>query len=96
MIFRARKSWRVLAAAGAAATPSFGVGTTRAAAAPVTTPPECGQTYDPSLHRLPVLDACGIKVSPFAGVTTLPSGGTSYSYRSVGGSLATVTVPQQP
>jgi hypothetical protein len=47
MVFRARKSVRLLAAAGAAATPSFGVGTTRAAAAaPVKTPAECGMRFD--------------------------------------------------
>jgi hypothetical protein len=67
MVFRARKSVRVLAAAGAAATPSFGVGTTRAAAAsPVKTPAQCGMRFD----RVMSTDAMTFRHCSEAGVVT--------------------------
>jgi hypothetical protein len=70
MVFRARKSVRLLAAAGAAATPSFGVGTSRAAAAtaPTPAPPVCGMRFDPVLHGGFTLAACDVRVAqPFGG-----------------------------
>lgn len=96
MLFRARKSMRLVAAAGAAATPSFGVGpaAAAAAAAPVPTRPACGMTYDPLLSKASALGACGEVWIPFSSVTPLPSGGSQYVHTDANGIVTSIAIPQ--
>jgi hypothetical protein len=95
MLFRAGKTIRMLAAAGAAATPSFGVGPvgTAAAAVPVPTRSACGMSYDPLLYTASPSGPCTEFSIPFTSVTPLAGGGSQYTHTDANGTVTSIAIP---